>query len=162
MATKADFTPEVWQSILNAPLTVGTLVMTASFELGDMLKEGRALAKMVCELAQQADESPLLMALAAEYQQKDTSLETTLVNTSDKIDPAVRKAQLLDDLKSAVAAVDATASPQESDDFRRWLYSTGEAVANAAKEGGFLGIGGKLVSPAEEAVLVEIKTALEL
>jgi len=84
------------------------------------------------------------------------------VNTADKVDPAVRKAQLLDDLKSAVAAVDATASPQESDDFRRWLYSTGEAVANAAKEGGFLGIGGKLVSPAEEAVLVEIKAVLGL
>ena len=162
MAIKADFTPEAWELVRTAPLSVATLVMTASFGLGDMLKEGRALAKMVCELAQQADESPLLMALAAEYQQKDTSLETTLVNTSDKVDPAVRKAQLLDDLRSAVTAVDATTSPQESDDFRRWLYSTGEAVANAAKEGGFLGIGGKLVGPAEEAVLVEIKAVLGL
>jgi hypothetical protein len=36
----------------------------------------------------------------------------------------------------------------------------GEAVAKAAKEGDFMGIGGKKVSDAEAAVLGEIKAAL--
>ena len=37
-----------------------------------------------------------------------------------------------------------------------------EAVANAAKEGDFMGIGGQRVSAAETAVLGEIKAALGL
>ena len=36
------------------------------------------------------------------------------------------------------------------------------ATAEAAKEGGFLGIGGVLVSEAEKATLIEISSALGL
>jgi len=47
--------------------------------------------------------------------------------------------------------------------FREGLLEQAEAalaVAEATKEGGFLGIGGKLVSPEEQAALAEIKTAV--
>ena len=35
MTTKTDFTPEAWQVILAAPGAIGTLVMNASFGLGN-------------------------------------------------------------------------------------------------------------------------------
>jgi hypothetical protein len=72
----------------------------------------------------------------------------------------VQKAQILAGLQTAIAAVDATATPEEAAQLKQWLYGVGEAVAKAAKEGDFMGIGGKKVSDAEAAVLGEIKAAL--
>ena len=45
---------------------------------------------------------------------------------------------------------------------RQWLRDISQKVAEAAKEGGFLGIGGERVSPAEQATLEEIDEALGL
>jgi len=169
MTTKTDFTPEAWQAILAAPGAIGTLVMTASFGLGDVLKEAKALSQQLNALVQQPGDLPLLVALAADYKQKQEAEKaqgakpaTPATPAPEKQDPAAQKAQLLAGLQAAVAAVDATATPEEAAQLKQWLYGVGDAVAKAAKEGDFFGIGGKQVSDAEAAVLVEIKTALGL
>lgn len=169
MTTKTDFTPEAWQAILAAPGAIGTLVMSASFGLGDMIKEASALSKQIDALMQQPGDLPLLVALAADYKQKQEAEKaqaakpaTPATPTPAKQDPAAQKAQQMASLQAAVAAVDATATPEEAAQLKQWLYSVGDAVAKAAKEGDFFGIGGKQVSDAEAAVLVEIKTALGL
>jgi len=169
MTTKTDFTPEAWQAILAAPGAIGTLVMSASFGLGDMIKEASALSKQIDALMQQPGDLPLLVALAADYKQKQEAEKaqaakpaTPATPTPAKQDPAAQKAQQMASLQAAVAAVDATATPEEAAQLKQWLYGVGDAVAKAAKEGDFFGIGGKQVSDAEAAVLVEIKTALGL
>jgi hypothetical protein len=169
MTTKTDFTPEAWQAILAAPGAIGTLVMNASFGLGDMIKEAGALSKQIDALVQQPGDLPLLVALAADYKQKQEAEKAQAAKPAapatpapEKQDPAVQKAQQMAGLQAAVAAVDATATPQEAAQFKQWLYGVGDAVARAAKEGDFFGIGGKQVSDAEAAVLVEIKTVLGL
>ena len=169
MTTKADFTPEAWQAILAAPGAIGTLVMNASFGLGDMIKEAGALSKQIDALVQQPGDLPLLVALAADYKQQQeaekaqaTKPATPATPAPEKQDPAAQKAQLLAGVQAAVAALDATATPEEAAQLKQWLYGVGDAVAKAAKEGDFFGIGGKQVSDAEAAVLVEIKTALGL
>lgn len=169
MTTKADFTPEAWQAILAAPGAIGTLVMNASFGLGDMIKEAGALSKQIDALVQQPGDLPLLVALAADYKQKQEAEKaqgakpaTPATPAPEKQDPAVQKAQQMAGLQAAVAALDATATPEEAAQLKQWLYGVGDAVAKAAKEGDFFGIGGKQVSDAEAAVLVEIKTALGL
>jgi len=45
---------------------------------------------------------------------------------------------------------------------RRWLYGIADKVANAAKEGGFLGFGGTRVSEDEQAFLTDLRTALKI
>jgi hypothetical protein len=50
-------------------------------------------------------------------------------------------------------------SPGELDAFRATIRSIGKATAEAAKEGGFLGIGGTLVSDDEKAALAKIEAA---
>ena len=169
MTTKTDFTPEAWQVILAAPGAIGTLVMNASFGLGDMIKEAGALSKQIDALVQQPGDLPLLVALAADYKQKQEAEKaqaakpaTPATPAPEKQDPAVQKAQQMAGLQAAVAAVDATATPQEAAQFKQWLYGVGDAVAKAAKEGDFFGIGGKQVSAAEAAVLGEIKAVLGL
>ena len=53
-------------------------------------------------------------------------------------------------------------APGDAAAFKDWLRQISQHVADAAKEGGFLGIGGVRVSEAEKATLAEISSALKL
>ena len=158
MTTKADFTTDEWQSIVQAPMAIGGLVTLASPAIGDAMKESMSVAKKIAELAQNTGNEELLGALAEEFKSRATAKEAQL--KLETRDPAAVKAQMLGVVQSAAAAIDAKAAPEEAAKAKQWLYSLGEAAANAAKEGDFMGIGGQRVSPEEEAVLGEIKTAL--
>lgn len=167
MSTKTDYTPEAWKAITAAPAAVTQLVVTASFGVGDLIKEAKALAQQIEALVQQPGDLPLMAALAADLKQqqedeKKVRVTSSSSSSSQKEDPAVQKARLLAELSAAVAALDAIAMPEEAAQFKRWVYGVGDAVAKAAKEGDFLGFGGKQVSDAEAAVLVEIKGVLGL
>ena len=51
-------------------------------------------------------------------------------------------------------------APGNAQGFKRWLLATARHAAEAAKEGGVLGIGGVSVSDAEQAALAEVAGAL--
>jgi hypothetical protein len=61
-------------------------------------------------------------------------------------------------IQGAVTAV-RTHAPGESRAFNDTLFAVATATANAAKEGGFLGIGGTLVSKEEQQALDTLKAA---
>jgi len=71
------------------------------------------------------------------------------------------KDKCVETLRQAAALVDAKA-PGDAAAFKGWLRQISQHVAEAAKEGGFLGIGGVQVSEAEKATLTEISSALKL
>src|SRR6516225_11387157 len=75
--------------------------------------------------------------------------------------PAEMKEKCVEILRQAAALVDAKA-PGDAAAFKGWLKQISQHVAEAAKEGGFLGIGGVAVSEAEKATLAEISSALKL
>jgi hypothetical protein len=62
-------------------------------------------------------------------------------------------------LKSSAAAVQAR-SPADAQAYKDTLMAVARATAEASKDGGFLGIGGKLVSDDEQKALDAIRTAL--
>jgi hypothetical protein len=51
-------------------------------------------------------------------------------------------------------------SPAEAEECKRWLVSMAQKTAEAAKEGGVLGIGGTRVSQWEAEAIKELATAL--
>jgi hypothetical protein len=51
-------------------------------------------------------------------------------------------------------------APGEAEGVKRWLLGTAQQAAEAAREGGFLGIGGVKVSDAEKAALAEVAQVL--
>jgi len=79
--------------------------------------------------------------------------------TERPADPAALKGQALGVCR-AVAALLGRKAPGEAEGFERWLLATAQHTAEAAKEGGFLGIGGVQVSDAEKAALAEVAGAL--
>jgi hypothetical protein len=75
--------------------------------------------------------------------------------------PAEIKAKCIETLRQVGMLLDAKA-PADSSAFKGWLRQISQHVAEAATEGGFLGIGGVPVSEAEKATLAEISSALRL
>ena len=71
------------------------------------------------------------------------------------------KAIILETLRQTSAVLDAK-SPDDAAGFKAWLHGISERVANAAREGGFMGFGGVRVSDAEKATLDEVSRALKL
>jgi hypothetical protein len=59
-----------------------------------------------------------------------------------------------------MAVLESKATPAEVDAYKTFVMTVAQAVAGAHKEGGFLGIGGKHISEAEDQALDEISTAL--
>jgi hypothetical protein len=72
---------------------------------------------------------------------------------------APNKSGLVDLLKSSAAIV-ASRSPADAAAYRDVVNAVARATAEASKDGGFLGIGGKLVSDDEQRALDAIRTAL--
>jgi hypothetical protein len=61
--------------------------------------------------------------------------------------------RILEELRAVNALLEAKATRDEADEFRDWVREAAQAAAKAAKEGGFLGFGGVLVSEREQQML---------
>lgn len=70
------------------------------------------------------------------------------------------RAHLLENSKKVAAILSEKASEEEAREYKEWSMNIAENVAKAAKEGGFLGLGGTRVSDGEIEAFAEIADAL--
>lgn len=150
MTKKADFNAEEWSLVLEAPPLAGLIVITA--QRGGTLRESISLGKAYAEAREQQGNSELLDAIVAERPEMDTK-------KYDSMD-ALRESGLTR-LREAVELLEQKASPDEVDDYKKFVVGLAERAAHAHKSGGFLGIGGEEVSDAERTAMDEINTALD-
>ena len=68
--------------------------------------------------------------------------------------------QVEQDCRTAAALVDERSEPSDAAAYKEWSVAIARQVAEAAKEGGFLGFGGERVSAEERAMLARIERAL--
>jgi hypothetical protein len=61
-----------------------------------------------------------------------------------------------------IPVLEAKASVAETVSYKHWVLGIADRVARAAKEGGFLGIGGERISSDEKAAIAAIREALDL
>jgi hypothetical protein len=162
MATKASFTAEEWQLLLESPMLAGMAVTAADPSgLFGLFKEGLAASQALAEAKTAAGASELIRAVAADL---ETAAGRDAVRDGLKTRFADSKAA---DIKpKAITALRETAAllqtkaPEDAAAFKAWLEDIARRVAEASKEGGFLGFGGVQVSDAEKATLAEIAAAL--
>jgi hypothetical protein len=150
MTTKADFNAEEWSVVVEGPVYAGMRVVTA--DRGGTLRESLAMGRVYQEARAQQGESELLDALASTQPSLDR----------ERIQAAGRDLSALttERLREAMRIMEEKATPDEVDDYKRFVMSVAQAAASAHKEGGFLGVGGKEVSEAENQALDEISTTL--
>ena len=155
MSKSTDYTPEEWKAITSAPMLAGLLVSVSDLSgpVG-MVKEAMAVVKSVTETASSSS-NELIRAVAEGVKAGGGSPDTSELRKN----PANAQALLIERCKQAAAFV-GQKSPPEAEEYKRWLVSLARKAAEASKEGGFLGIGGTLVSEAENAALRDMAQAL--
>ncbi len=148
MAGKADFTEEEWELLRETPPGVGMVVIMA--DRGGMVRESFSMAKAYAEARKQPGAGQLIDELV---EAKPDTDHTRYGSKEELVDASLERAQ------QALALVGEKGTPEDVEQFRAFLWSVAEHVANARKEG-FLGLTGERVSDAEEAALERIRTAL--
>jgi hypothetical protein len=150
MTRRADFNAEEWSTVVDGPLYAGLRVIAAS--RGGTLRETLAMGRVYEE---------------ARAHHGDSELLDELVKSPPSINPdQVREAQgnistlASEQLRDAIGIVGAKSTAAETDSYKKFVMSVAQAVAGAHKEGGFLGIGAKQISDAENQALDEISRAL--
>ena len=160
MTTKSDFTPEEWNQLVQAPMSVSALITLASPAMGDALKESMAVAKQIAASAKSSDSGELVAAIANEFEDKDSVKQAQPEMKSKDPNEAINL--LMGNVSAAAELLDAKASPEDAADVKQWLYGLSIAAAEAAKEGDFMGIGGVRVNDKEKAMLQQISDSLGL
>jgi hypothetical protein len=151
MTKKAEFNAEEWASVVEGPVLAGMRVVTSS--RGGTIRESLAMGKVYTAAREAQGSSELLDELVT----SPPAIEGGRIEKGADV-----KALVGERLTAAVASVEANATPEEAEAYKRFVVSVAEAAAKAHKEGGFIGIGGKEISPEEQAALDEIRATLGL
>ena len=126
-----------------------------------MLKESFAAGGRLAKARTDAGSNELIKAVVADFESAEgrsaarDGLQARLKGSK----PGEVKDNAIAGLRQVAALLDAKA-PSDAAAYKSWLQSIGQHVAEAAKEGGFMGFGGVQVSDAERATLAEISSAL--
>jgi hypothetical protein len=145
MTTKAAFNAEEWSVVTSAPSLAALMVVAA--HRGGTIRESLAAQRAFADTLAK-EPGPLLREMLTAPTPLDPGERP---RTPDDLKAHAPKA-----LRDAIAILERVATDDEVVEYKRFVYGLAEAVARAHKEGGFLGIGGKEVSEAEQAALDEI------
>ena len=159
MASKTDFTPTEWQQLLKAPgwASIAVVAASPSGPVG-VVKEMFAAGKVIAEVKVGGNPNPLITALVNDLATSDGRKLGQPTEVGGKTPDEIRKLAV-DSLKQVASLVDGKAGA-DADGFKRWIATLAQRVAAAAKEGGFLGIGGTAINEKETAALSDIGAAL--
>lgn len=144
MTGKTDFTAEEWDTVLEGPTSAGLIVSTA--QRGGSFREILAMAKTYTDARKEHGESELLDEIVS----RKPEVDRTRAHSPEEL-----KEHGLRRIRDAVALLTQKATPQELDDYRRFVVSLAERVAGAKSEGD-----GQPVSDSERAAIAEITEAL--
>ena len=162
MSDQTTFTPEEWSQIRTAPMLVTTGVTAAdpSGIFGSIKEAAAGMHAMIASL-QAGGPSGLLGSLLADKSVPSLPDLKSMLGEGDKAKQMSNlKTAILGKIRGTLNILKQKASPEEVTSYTAMLSKVADSAANSAKEGGFLGFGGTLVSAPEQAFLDELKTAL--
>ena len=156
MSTQTDYNAQEWKAIVGAPTAAGLYITLADASgLVGITKEAMAVGRAITDSA--ASGAPdIVKSLAESVKAAGGRPEIPEIPKGDR---GQMKATLIGAIKNAVTAVESK-SPAEAAAYKSWLVSVASNVAHASKEGGFLGLGGTVVSAEEKEALKNLADAL--
>jgi hypothetical protein len=157
MTSKADFTEDEWVKLYRAPLVAGMGVSLA--DIGgpiEMSKESLAAMKTaVTPTEEQGLVVDLSAGLKVVLEEKQNPMSD--LKPESGADP---RELILDELREANRIVTEKATAEEATGYRAWVLQSAKNAAEAAKEGGFFGIGAVTVSEGEQTFLSRVEEML--
>ena len=158
MTARADYTDEEWEALGRSPLVAGFAISLA--DPGGPIELTKETMAAIKALATPPSDEELLIAVS-QYAQAHAKEHANLRKELD-LKASTARDQLTTELTKVNGILDAKATPEEAAAFREWLVQAAQQAADAAKEGGFLGIGATRVSEGELAELDDIRRILGL
>jgi hypothetical protein len=164
MTTKAEFTPEEWTTLRDAPHVVAGAVSVAGASglLGTLKEVFSTVSGLVAGMR---SENELIRSLCAreEIQGAQESLRS-LVKQAPGADLETVKTRLqslaTEKVVAALGVLKRKAGPEDVAAYRAFVRGLGERVSEAAVEGSFLGFGGERVSEGERKMLAALDGVL--
>jgi len=159
MSNVSNFTPEelnLMREII--PLTGFAVAVAGNSGIIGTFKEAAATVNGIGEAAAKYPQNELIQSLL-----KDFSQNRPIMPKYNPLEAGIQekiKTDALEKTRQVIALLTQKATSQEVSEFKQWILAVSESVANAAKEGAFLGIGGERVSAAEKAVLSDLQGVL--
>lgn len=158
MSLKDSFTPEEWKTLVRAPMMVGYAVAGAAPSGGiGFVKEMKAIADAIFDAGEQTGTGSLVGAVVDHIKSNATD---QYEGPKETVQAAEIKDRVFEVCRQVNLILQSKASNEEADSYKRWLLALAQKVAEASKEGGFLGFGGTRVSDSETAALSELAAAL--
>jgi hypothetical protein len=157
MTTKSDFTTEEWARLRRAPFVAGMAISLA--DPGGPIEVSKETMASFRSASVPPSEEPLLLSVSHDIQELVQKKQNPLGDFKPT-NAQLAGQEVLEELRAVNEIVTAKATPEEAAAFRRWLFTTAQAAADAAKEGGFLGFGAEQVSKGEQAMLDQLRGTL--
>ena len=164
--TGSPYSDDEWKLLMAVPLRVckAMMLVSPSGPIG-LIQETKAMADAVKALLSLNTSSQLLndlrrsaeRVMGARRSSDPREILFDLLGSSK--DPAQCRTEALGDCQQ-VANVLRKASPQDTAEYKQLVYNSALRVAEAAREGGIMGIGGQQVSPQEQDLLRDVSNAL--
>jgi hypothetical protein len=154
MTSKSDFPAEEWARVVRAPLVAGMAILLA--DPGGPIEATKETMASIRAATDPPTREQLLTEVALDVQAEARAKRNPLkgFKPSGTGSPGD---QVLSELAAVHGIVAARATEEEVAAFGRWLVATAQAAADAAKEGGFMGIGAQQVSDREQEMLRRIR-----
>jgi hypothetical protein len=162
MLTKNDFSATDWSTLRDTPYLVGLATMLAEPSGLGTIKESIAIAVGIAE--NQSSDIPLIRDLSSrpEMDAAQASLRGRFAGSQGGPFKETVQDLALSQARSSIELLSGRASADELNAWRKMLYQLADKVANASREGGVLGFGGKAVSDAEQKFLDQLQDAIQL
>ena len=144
MSVKSDFDGAEWDLVAEGPVTAGMIVLTA--DSGGTFRETLALARSYTDARKEHGQSELLDEIVSAKPEFDRH---RYHSTRELHDAGLER------IAEAAAVVGRKGTPEELNDYRKFVATLASTVAAAHKEEG------QQVSTAEQAALNEIRDRLQ-
>src|SRR4051794_15723168 len=154
MTSKSAFSEEEWNSLVQAPFLVGMAISLA--DPGGAIEATKETMATVRGATNPTTREQLLTEVALDVQQLVQAHTHPLkgYRPGGEGDP---REEILEKVRGIHQLVVAKATPEEASAFGAWLVDVAQAAAEAAKEGGFMGIGAKRVSDREQTMVDRVR-----
>jgi hypothetical protein len=158
----SPYTNDEWLLLVETPVKIGRAVMAVS-PSGALGMTQEIMALRTCYLdAFQETKTPILLSMRQHLQNQNT-MEAIWTDAGhafgDRWDAANVRQTAITSCQQADTLLKKI-SPQDAQAYKEFVYKTALKVAEAAREGGFMGVGGITVSAEEKSLLTEIARTL--
>ena len=158
MSLKDSFTAEEWKTLIGAPMMVSYAVAGAAPSGGiGFVKEMKAVADAIFDAGEQAPAGSLVEAVVDQIKANAADRSE---GPKETIAAQEVRGRALEACRQVNLILQTKATAADADSYKQWLLTVARKVAEASKEGGFLGFGGVRVNESETAAIDEIAAAL--